>query len=623
MPITNFPTFQRTEDTDLRLLKLEGAANSIHEETASLSAASANASVAISRAERGLQLPFSPQSVNAPTVSISTSTFAASNAAFLGWDRVNGRVSPLYTFSSMIPQQGGPAASNYDWVRNAILPNTTLGFGGATAEFATDVNNITIPFAPNHGGSIRIFVDGVERASVGSGITGTAQAGAAATITLAAASSAVNGFYNGQWVYIISGTGLNQFRQISGYVGSTKVATVSLAWLTNPDSTSVYNVSPLRSTFCNANGAGNAYINFDWGGEATMRVYRCEFASAQFRGVLLPSAQSLLMSVPKPTGTRCLWFGDSFSGGTGSAAVPFAIPSVCCNLMGWELFNLSIGGTGYLNPGTGSMTIAERLNPQNTFYFNGFSGTAGTFTVSWNGLTTGAIAYDATAAATQTAVDTAFGAGVFRVVGGGVTAIIHLWFVGIGTGANAALPLTINTSGITGTVTLTRYVDEVFANVPRDGSGNALAFVIVIAAGHNDTTATSAAYTDAALESAVTTTLQRLKTAYPTATILIVGNMFTRTAGAEVLAANAAQLAAVTATLPMINNKIPFVDSQLPIAWVTGTGSIIAPAGTTPTAGSVSADSINGSDAVHPSISGHQFFGVRIAENFAEILWSQ
>lgn len=70
---------------------------------------------------------------------------------------------------------------------------------------------------------------------------GTAQAGAGTTITLAATASATDDAYNGREVHIISGTGAGQYREITDYVGATKVATVA-AWSTNPDNTSVYKV---------------------------------------------------------------------------------------------------------------------------------------------------------------------------------------------------------------------------------------------------------------------------------------------------------------------------------------------------------------------------------------------
>ena len=65
------------------------------------------------------------------------------------------------------------------------------------------------------------------------------------TITLASTASAVNGTYDNMSVYITSGTGLGQLRTISTYVGSTKIATLSSVWTTNPSpSDSVYSVAP-------------------------------------------------------------------------------------------------------------------------------------------------------------------------------------------------------------------------------------------------------------------------------------------------------------------------------------------------------------------------------------------
>lgn len=73
---------------------------------------------------------------------------------------------------------------------------------------------------------------------------GTAQAGAAGTITLDASASATDDFYNGCLVFLESGTGALQARVISDYTGSSKVANVDRNWVTNPDSTSVFRVFP-------------------------------------------------------------------------------------------------------------------------------------------------------------------------------------------------------------------------------------------------------------------------------------------------------------------------------------------------------------------------------------------
>ncbi|NOS67922.1 MAG: hypothetical protein HOO67_06215 [Candidatus Peribacteraceae bacterium] len=72
----------------------------------------------------------------------------------------------------------------------------------------------------------------------------TAQAGAAGTITLDASASATDDLFNGCLVAIISGTGFGQARFISDYVGSTKVATITPNWITNPSSDSVFLILP-------------------------------------------------------------------------------------------------------------------------------------------------------------------------------------------------------------------------------------------------------------------------------------------------------------------------------------------------------------------------------------------
>lgn len=77
--------------------------------------------------------------------------------------------------------------------------------------------------------------------------SGSATAGAAGTITLAAAASATNDLYNGATIQIISGTGAGQARLISDYDGGTKIATVVPNWITNPAAGSIYVVLPIGS----------------------------------------------------------------------------------------------------------------------------------------------------------------------------------------------------------------------------------------------------------------------------------------------------------------------------------------------------------------------------------------
>jgi hypothetical protein len=75
--------------------------------------------------------------------------------------------------------------------------------------------------------------------------TGTAQAGAASTITLDASASAIDDYYNGCYVNITNNSPANaqgQARRITDYVGSTKVATVEGTYGTNPSSASTFEV---------------------------------------------------------------------------------------------------------------------------------------------------------------------------------------------------------------------------------------------------------------------------------------------------------------------------------------------------------------------------------------------
>ena len=69
---------------------------------------------------------------------------------------------------------------------------------------------------------------------------GTAQTGASGSITLASTVSEDEGVLVGKPIFTLSGTGSLQYRHISGYTNSTKVATVSPNWTTTPDSTTTY-----------------------------------------------------------------------------------------------------------------------------------------------------------------------------------------------------------------------------------------------------------------------------------------------------------------------------------------------------------------------------------------------
>ncbi len=96
--------------------------------------------------------------------------------------------------------------------------------------------------------------------------TGTAQSGGADTIQLATTAHSANDWYNGLTVAITGGTGSGQSKTIADYTGSTRTATVSTAWATPPDNTSVYAIYNSVRTYYGiriTSGVGNLVTNND------------------------------------------------------------------------------------------------------------------------------------------------------------------------------------------------------------------------------------------------------------------------------------------------------------------------------------------------------------------------
>jgi hypothetical protein len=74
---------------------------------------------------------------------------------------------------------------------------------------------------------------------------GTAQAGSTSTtIVLDTGASTVDDIYNGDRVVIVGGTGQAEHGIIVDYVGSTRTATMSRAWVVTPDATSEFEIVP-------------------------------------------------------------------------------------------------------------------------------------------------------------------------------------------------------------------------------------------------------------------------------------------------------------------------------------------------------------------------------------------
>ena len=71
--------------------------------------------------------------------------------------------------------------------------------------------------------------------------SGTAQAGASGTITLATSASTTADFYKDQAIVLTGGTGAGQTNRITAY-STGRVATVQTTWVTTPDNTTTYKV---------------------------------------------------------------------------------------------------------------------------------------------------------------------------------------------------------------------------------------------------------------------------------------------------------------------------------------------------------------------------------------------
>lgn len=120
---------------------------------------------------------------------------------------------------------------------------------GAAGSVTGAVGSVTGNVGGNVSGSVgSVASGGITRSSFAADTglqtvrSSTAQAGGSTTITLDASASATNSYYNNCLCFITGGTGVGQARFVTGYVGSTKVATVNSSWATTPDNTSTFAV---------------------------------------------------------------------------------------------------------------------------------------------------------------------------------------------------------------------------------------------------------------------------------------------------------------------------------------------------------------------------------------------
>lgn len=107
--------------------------------------------------------------------------------------------------------------------------------GHATAGTFGEVATPSDLLATSLGSGLGTLLQSIQPARVG-----TAQGGGGSTITFDSGASSVNNFYNKMFVELLSGTGAGQSGFVASYVGSTRVATMRDAWITQPDNTTVF-----------------------------------------------------------------------------------------------------------------------------------------------------------------------------------------------------------------------------------------------------------------------------------------------------------------------------------------------------------------------------------------------
>lgn len=109
--------------------------------------------------------------------------------------------------------------------------------------------------------------------------SGTAQAGTATSITLAAAANGGNGIFNRNLVVLVGGTGVGQTRTIADYNDTTKVCVIDREWRINPDNTSVYQIladdTPLVVDHGIAQGGTASTITLRDYASSTDDIYSC------------------------------------------------------------------------------------------------------------------------------------------------------------------------------------------------------------------------------------------------------------------------------------------------------------------------------------------------------------
>ncbi|PYN58620.1 MAG: hypothetical protein DMD94_00475 [Candidatus Rokuibacteriota bacterium] len=153
--------------------------------------------------------------------------------------------------NSIDPIPGGTNFPEYFYT-NAWRVDTSL------TNADCDVDGLGAPDGTGATGEGKTVLNGLQAGSPDPSVAGTAQAGSANSITLAADESGTDQAYAGMVVVLTGGSGAGQSAPIVNYSGATKVATVGWTWSPAPNATTTYRLAttvgqvsiPIKSSAC-------------------------------------------------------------------------------------------------------------------------------------------------------------------------------------------------------------------------------------------------------------------------------------------------------------------------------------------------------------------------------------
>jgi lysophospholipase L1-like esterase len=473
-------------------------------------------------------------------------------------------VNPAFTFSGAAKSsitQFGPALPRSNMVSAALASADTYSPGTLYTTFyhtGTTLDIIQYGFAD----PVIVYINDAFSARYGLAlVSGTAQGGAAASVTLASTSSTISGYYNEYYVRIAGGTGvLNEVKQVTAYDGTTFIATVDSPWTTPPDATTQYVIQEGTQPFVVDGQDGLVrYLHFKWNVSGQRKI---TIEQGIFAGVL---SDGTIAAAPTVATTPLLAIGDSFVEGDAAPANVQNLIDFFAASMNWLPTNLGQGGSGFVNPAPARLNFQDQIAPPAEAWRVLLTATGGNYTISvtvgGTTVTTAPLAANSTQAAIQSALNALSNVksagGSFNVARGDLSTPLIIVGHAI-TGATLSVDGTALTGGTISV--LGAYMGDVAENLPTDSSGNALPFYLLVCGSGNDTPSS-----DAQVKAAATYVAQQITTRFPTAMAIFVGVLgdcgaTSNLIGSADVSRNAA-LAAGAALLPMINGKVPFIDT--------------------------------------------------------------